>query len=72
MEQGRQQYLIRGIGLFQGPEDIASVVVAERNGTPILVRDIAKVEVGAVPRQGVAGENYEDDVVTGVVLMRRG
>ena len=72
VEQGRQQYLIRGIGLFQGPEDIASVVVAERNGTPILVKDIAKVEVGAVPRQGLAGENDEDDVVTGVVLMRRG
>jgi cobalt-zinc-cadmium resistance protein CzcA len=72
VEQGRQQYLIRGIGLFQGPEDIASVVVAERDGTPILVKDIAKVEVGAVPRQGVAGENDEDDIVTGVVLMRRG
>ena len=72
VEQGRQQYLIRGIGLFQGQEDIASVVVAERNGTPILVKDIAKVEVGAVPRQGLAGENDEDDVVTGVVLMRRG
>ena len=72
VEQGRQQYLIRGIGLFQGPEDIASVVVAERGGTPILVKDIARVEVGAVPRQGVAGEDEEDDVVTGVVLMRRG
>ena len=72
VEQGRQQYLIRGIGLFQVPEDIASVVVAERNGTPILVKDIAKVEVGAVPRQGLAGVNDEDDVVTGVVLMRRG
>ena len=72
VEQGRQQYLIRGIGLFQGPEDIAHVVVGERNGTPILVQDIAKVEVGAVPRQGVAGEDDEDDVVTGVVLMRRG
>ncbi|HEY6966546.1 MAG TPA: CusA/CzcA family heavy metal efflux RND transporter [Burkholderiales bacterium] len=72
VEQGRQQYLIRGIGLFQGPEDIANVVVAERGGTPILVRDIAKIEIGAVPRQGVAGEDDEDDVVTGVVLMRRG
>src|SRR6185369_1349375 len=72
VEQGRQQYLIRGIGLFQGPEDIANVVVAERNGTPILVKDIAKVEIGAVPRQGVAGEDDEDDIVTGVVLMRRG
>jgi cobalt-zinc-cadmium resistance protein CzcA len=72
VEQGRQQYLIRGLGLFQGPEDIANVVVAERNGTPILVKDIAKVEVGAVPRQGIAGENDEDDIVTGVALMRRG
>jgi cobalt-zinc-cadmium resistance protein CzcA len=72
VEQGRQQYLIRGIGLFQGPEDIAGVVLAERGGTPILVKDIAQVEVGAVPRQGVAGEGDEDDVVTGVVLMRRG
>jgi cobalt-zinc-cadmium resistance protein CzcA len=38
VEQGRQQYLIRGIGLFTGPEDIENVVVAERGGTPILVR----------------------------------
>ena len=72
VEQGRQQYLIRGIGLFQGPEDIANVVVAERGGTPILVKDIAKVAIGAVPRQGVVGENDEDDVVTGIVLMRKG
>ena len=72
VEQGRQQYLIRGIGLFTGPEDIENVVVAERNGTPILVKNIARVTVGAVPRQGVAGQDDEDDVVTGVVLMRRG
>ena len=72
VEQGRQQYLIRGIGLFQGPEDIANVVVTERGGTPILVKDIAHVETGAVPRQGVAGEDDDDDIVTGVVLMRRG
>ena len=72
IEQGRQQYLIRGIGLFTGPEDIADVVVAERNGVPVLVKDIAKVAIGAVPRQGISGQNEEDDVVTGVVLMRRG
>jgi cobalt-zinc-cadmium resistance protein CzcA len=72
VEQGRQQYLIRGIGLFTGPEDIENVVVAERNGTPILVKQVARVEVGAVPRQGVAGQDDDDDVVTGVVLMRRG
>src|SRR2546426_951083 len=72
VEQGRQQFLIRGIGLFTGPEDIGNVVVAERGGTPILVKNIAQVAVGAVPRQGVAGQDDDDDVVTGVVLMRRG
>jgi cobalt-zinc-cadmium resistance protein CzcA len=72
VEQGRQQYLIRGLGLFQGVEDIENVVVAERGGTPILVKNIAHVKVGAVPRQGVAGQDADDDVVTGVVLMRRG
>jgi len=72
VEQGRQQYLIRGIGLFTGLEDIGNVVVAERGGTPILVKDIAQVAIGAVPRQGVAGQDDDDDVVTGVVLMRRG
>jgi cobalt-zinc-cadmium resistance protein CzcA len=48
------------------------VVVAERGGTPILVRHLATVELGAVPRQGIAGQDAEDDIVTGVVLMRRG
>src|SRR3954470_15334263 len=72
VEQGRQQFLIRGIGLFTGPEDIENVVVAERGGTPILVKSLARVVVGAVPRQGIAGQDEEDDVVTGVVLMRRG
>jgi heavy metal efflux system protein len=72
VEQGRQQYLIRGIGLFTGPEDIENVVVAERGGTPILVKNLARVRTGSVPRQGVAGQDDEDDVVTGVVLMRRG
>ena len=72
VEQGRQQYLIRGIGLFTSPEDIGNVAVAERNGTPVLVKDVAQVQIGAVPRQGIAGQDDEDDVVTGVVLMRRG
>ncbi|HET7197607.1 MAG TPA: efflux RND transporter permease subunit, partial [Burkholderiales bacterium] len=72
VEQGAQQYLIRGIGLFTGVEDIENVVVAERGGTPILVKNVARVRIGSLPRQGVAGQDDEDDVVTGVVLMRRG
>jgi heavy metal efflux system protein len=72
LEQGDQQYLIRGIGLFRGVEDIENSVIAERNGTPVLVRNVARVELGAVPRQGVAGQDDDDDIVTGIVLMRRG
>jgi len=72
LEQGEQQYLIRGIGLLRSPEDIGSIVIAEHTGTPLLVRDFADVTIGAVPRQGLVGRNDEDDVVTGIVLMRKG
>ncbi len=70
--QGAQQYAIRGIGLLRSAEDIGQVVVTARNGTPVLVRDIARVEVGAVPRLGVVGQDGDDDVVTGIVVMRKG
>ena len=72
LAQGRQQYLIRGIGLLQSPEDIGNIVIAERNGVPVLVKNVAEVSIGAVPRQGVAGQDDDDDIVTGVVLMRKG
>ena len=72
VEYGSQQYLIRGIGLLQGPEDIADVVVTARNGVPIRIGDVAKVSVGTVPRQGVAGQNETDDIVYGMVMMRKG
>ena len=72
VEQGRQQFLIRGIGMFRSSADIGDVVVAERNGTPVMVKHIAQVNVGAVPRQGLVGQDADDDVVTGVVLMRQG
>lgn len=70
--QGAQQYAIRGIGLLRSAEDIGQIVVTARNGTPVLVRDIARVEVGAVPRLGVVGQDEDDDVVTGIVVMRKG
>ncbi|NBQ37888.1 MAG: efflux RND transporter permease subunit, partial [Synechococcus sp.] len=70
--QGVQQYAIRGIGLLRSADDISSIVVAARGSTPILIRDIAKVSVGAVPRLGTVGQDLDDDVITGMVLMRKG
>ncbi|MCZ2498670.1 CusA/CzcA family heavy metal efflux RND transporter [Xylophilus sp. Kf1] len=72
VRQGAQQYTIRGIGLLQSADDIGRVVVAARGGTPILIRDIAQVKIGAVPRLGVVGQDNDDDIVTGIVIMRKG
>ena len=72
VEQGRQQFLIRGIGLVRSPEEVLDIVVAERNGVPVLVRHIATLTIGAVPRQGVIGQDGDPDITTGIVLMRRG
>ena len=70
--QGAQQYAIRGIGLLRNADDIGRIVVAARNGTPILIRDVATVNIGAVPRLGIVGQDDNDDVVTGIVIMRKG
>jgi len=70
--QGAQQFAIRGIGLLRSEEDIGKIVVTARNGTPILIRDIAQIKIGAIPRLGVVGQDDDDDVVTGIVIMRKG
>jgi cobalt-zinc-cadmium resistance protein CzcA len=72
IEEGEQQYLIRGVGLLRSSTDISSIVVTEHGGTPILIRDLADTSVGSVPRQGLVGRNDEDEVVEGIVLMRKG
>ncbi len=73
--QGRQQYLIRSLGLLRSSADIGLVVVAERQGSPILVRDVAEIVESRVPPQGVVGytdaEQDLDDVVSGIVLLRK-
>src|SRR6266487_174919 len=72
VEQGPQQYLIRGLGLLQSPDDIGNIVLTSRKGVPVHIRDVASVNIGAVPREGVVGEGRNDDVVAGIVLMRKG
>ena len=72
VERGEQQYLIRGLGLLRSIGDIERIVVDARGGTPIFVRDVAEVTVGAVPRQGIVGQDGDDDIVNGIVLMRKG
>ena len=70
--EGGQFYYVRGLGRLERPEDIGNVVLAVRNGSPILVRDIGKVEIGSAERTGNFGFNTLDDAVEGVILMRTG
>ena len=70
--EGGQFYYIRGLGRIETLEDIGNVVLANRNGVPILVKDIGEVVVGSAPRLGQFGFNATDDAVEGVILMRRG
>ena len=72
IEQGEQQYLVRGIGLLRTSDDIGNVIVAERSGTPLMIKDIANVSVSSMPRQGLVGRDDNDEAVTGIVLMRKG
>ncbi len=70
--QGGQQFAIRGIGLLKSPEDIGRIVLSSRGGTPILIRDVAQVKIGAVPRLGITGQDQDDNAVVGIVIMRKG
>ena len=72
MTQGRQQFLVRSLGSFRTSADIERVVVAEVGGTPVLVRDVAQVRVGQYPPQGLVGQDDADDIVNGIVVMRKG
>ena len=69
---GPQAAVVRGVGLIRSIDALASTMIAAPNGTPVLVKDVAEVTVGSQPRLGIAGENQDDDIVQGIVLMRRG
>src|SRR3954463_464601 len=72
IEQGEQQFIIRGVGLLRSPDDMRRVVVAEHNGVPVLISDIAEVRTGYQQRQGMVGMDALDDIVNGTMLMRKG
>lgn len=70
--QGAEQLVIRGVGQVQDLDQIRSIVVSSRGGTPVLVSDIADVVIGATIRQGAVTKDGTGEVVTGIVMMRMG
>jgi cobalt-zinc-cadmium resistance protein CzcA len=72
MRRGEQSFIIRGIGLLRNPQEIQDVVVAMRGKAPVTIGDVARVAQSHTPRQGSVGMDDQNDVVQGIVLLKRG
>ncbi|HZF03121.1 MAG TPA: CusA/CzcA family heavy metal efflux RND transporter [Patescibacteria group bacterium] len=69
---GQYALTVRGIGMIQSTRDVENIVVAAPRGTPVRVRDLGTVGIGHAIRLGVLGRDHDDDVVGGIVRMRKG
>ncbi len=69
---GSQAAVVRGVGLIRSIDDLSNTMLIQFGGNPVLVRDVAAVMVGNRPRLGIAGKDDDNDIVQGIVLMRRG
>lgn len=67
-----QAYIVRGLGLYSDVKSIEDTVITSRNGVPIRVRDVGVVTIEPAVRIGQVGQNLDNDVVEGIVLMRKG
>jgi cobalt-zinc-cadmium resistance protein CzcA len=70
--RGEQGFVIRGIGQIRTLDDLGNVVVAEKEGTPVLVRHLGTPQMGGMERRGILGKNDNPDGVSALVLLLRG
>src|SRR6516162_3655287 len=72
LTRGELGYVVRGIGLVQTLEDMGDIVVTQRNGTPIFVRDLGTLKLSNQERHGILGKDEKSDSLSGIVLLLRG
>lgn len=72
VEMAEAEYVLRGRGYIRSPTDLEEVMLRSRNGTPVLLRDVARVEFGPDERRGVAELGGEGEAVSGIVVQRHG
>ena len=72
LPQGELGAVVRGVGLIQSLSDLSNVVVTQKNGVPIFLRDLGRVRLGALQRSGILGKDRNPDAVEGIVLLLRG
>src|SRR6202030_3816305 len=67
--RGDLGFVVRAIGLVQTLDDLGAIVVTQRNGTPILLRDLGRLKLANLERHGIVGKNQKNDVIEGTVLL---
>src|SRR6267378_3311071 len=71
ISMGEQSVNVRGLGVIGSVDDIANIVLTQQGGVPVLLSDVAKVQIGFVPRLGIAGRDEKTDIIFGIVLMQK-
>jgi cobalt-zinc-cadmium resistance protein CzcA len=67
-----QSAVVRGVGLIRSMDDIRKTMLTQQSNVPVLIGDVAQVTVSSLPRLGIVGKDDDNDIVEGIVLMRRG
>ncbi|MEO8875654.1 MAG: CusA/CzcA family heavy metal efflux RND transporter [Polyangiaceae bacterium] len=70
--RGDQAAVVRGIGLVRSLDDLGNIVVSQHEGTPVFLKNLGALQLGALARNGIAGKDEDGDVVSGIVLLLRG
>jgi len=70
--ENNQAFVVRGLGLINQVTDIENTIVKNIDGTPLLIKHIADVKITGSQRVGQVGKDSEDDVVEGIIVMRKG
>ena len=72
VRRGDEGFVVRGIGLVRSLDDLGNIVVTQKSGTPMLVRNLGELQLGALERNGILGKDDNPDGVSGIVLLLRG
>lgn len=72
IERNGQAFVVRGMGLLSSIGDIENIIIEARDGVPVLVKNVAQVKMADLPRVGQVGLDENDDVVEGIIVMRKG
>src|SRR5436309_1740439 len=71
ISMGEQSVNVRGLGVIGSVDDIGNIVLTQQGGVPVLLSEVAKVQIGFMPRLGIAGRDDKTDVIFGIVLMQK-